>query len=566
MESSVPVASKQQATLSVAVRVRPLLKAEGSPKKDIVRVIDKKIVVVLDPDETKGLNGTVFAYGATGSGKTHTMVGTPSDPGLMVRSLAEIFQQREALAPGRSAEDFSVVCSYLEVYNEVIYDLLLKNSGPLELREDPDQGVCVAGLKRIQVSSPEEIMGLLEEGNKRRKTDSTDANATSSRSHAVLEILVRRVPRDQYRAQALLGKLSLVDLAGSERAAETNNVGQKLRDGANINRSLLALANCINALGKNAKTGAAYVPYRNSKLTRLLKDGLSGNSRTAMVATVAAAGDQYYNSVNTLKYADRAKEIKTHVVPNLGSVERHISDYQSIIDTLQTEVQSLRAKLAPAGDASSGPSFTGSPGAGPHGAAAPRGPGAGAAQSPADAAGKGGAAGAGAGGSGEADTLSWLDALATEINENVEERINLQKALYELEDINVCNKYELQNIQEMLDAGSATDAERAEALERRAALQEEVSGNEAEAQCYRDDIAANEAGRREIQGKLEAAIDGSSNANFLKILSTFRIQAVRLQELKFQMAVRDQIISEQREVISNVWRILGASGLTREEL
>jgi kinesin family protein 18/19 len=149
----------------------------------------------------------------------------------------------------------------------------------------------------------------------------------------------------------------------------------------------------------------------------------------------------------------RAKEIKTHVVPNLGSVERHISDYQSIIDTLQTEVQSLRAKLAPAGDASSGPSFTGSPGAGPHGAAAPRGPGAGAAQSPADAAGKGGAAGAGAGGSGEADTLSWLDALATEINENVEERINLQKALYELEDINVCNKYELQNIQEMLDAG-----------------------------------------------------------------------------------------------------------------
>jgi kinesin family protein 18/19 len=122
--------------------------------------------------------------------------------------------------------------------------------------------------------------------------------------------------------------------SGSERAAETNNIGQKLRDGANINRSLLALANCINALGK-ASGGRAYVPYRNSKLTRLLKDGLSGNSRTAMIATVAAASDQYNHSINTLKYADRAKEIRTHIVQNVGSVESHISDYRRIIDNLQ---------------------------------------------------------------------------------------------------------------------------------------------------------------------------------------------------------------------------------------
>lgn len=109
------------------------------------------------------------------------------------------------------------------------------------------------------------------------------------------------------------GKLALVDLAGSERASETNNAGQKLRDGANINRSLLALANCINALGKQQKKGLAYVPYRNSKLTRILKDGLSGNSQTVMVATVSPASIQYHHTVNTLKYADRAKEIKTHI-------------------------------------------------------------------------------------------------------------------------------------------------------------------------------------------------------------------------------------------------------------
>ena len=113
-----------------------------------------------------------------------------------------------------------------------------------------------------------DVQGLLEEGNKRRKVDSTDANAASSRSHAVLEIIVKRTPRNQVHSHVMVGKLTLVDLAGSERAAETNNMGQKLRDGANINKSLLALANCINALGKQQKTGVAYVPYRNSKLTR----------------------------------------------------------------------------------------------------------------------------------------------------------------------------------------------------------------------------------------------------------------------------------------------------------
>ena len=201
--------------------------------------------------------------------------------------------------------------------------------------------------------------------NAQHKTERTAATAGSSRGDTALEVSarllqeappalvrhatpsapwlqvhVRRTRRNHYKAKQLFGKLALVDLAGSERAAETNNMGQKLRDGASINRSLLALANCINALGKSAG-GRAYVPYRNSKLTRLLKDGLSGNSRTAMVATVAAASDQYHHTINTLKYANRAKEIKTHVVQNVASVESHISDYRSIIDNLQVSLSFL---------------------------------------------------------------------------------------------------------------------------------------------------------------------------------------------------------------------------------
>eukprot|EP00882_Tetradesmus_deserticola_P018445 GHRQ01019812.1.p1 GENE.GHRQ01019812.1~~GHRQ01019812.1.p1 ORF type:complete len:481 (+),score=188.00 GHRQ01019812.1:664-2106(+) len=354
----------------------------------------------------------------------------------------------------------------------------------------------------------------------------------------VLEIVVRRWGSNHYRASVLIGKLTLVDLAGSERAAETNNAGQKLRDGANINKSLLALANCINALGKQQKTGVAYVPYRNSKLTRLLKDSLRGNSRTAMVATISAAADQYHHSVNTLKYADRAKEIKTHVVQNVGSVERHITDYQNIIDNLQTEVQSLKARLAdkpPAGDlagavdgAAAAASDAGS--CLPDDSRAESG-----AASSGLAVGAGGGAlstGAAVCSNAEAETLAWIDALAQEINENVEERINLQKALFELEDINVCNQYELQHIEDVLKAAPGAEAaanaeEAAEAHERQAVLQEEMQDNTAEANRYRADIAANEACRREIQGKIETAIDANSNVNFLKILSTFRIQVCR---------------------------------------
>ena len=383
-------------SLTVAVRTRPVLAEEQlrGVRKDILRVIDERTVVVLDPDDDKryldrrggrtkerrytydcafgkratnkdvyektgkvlidgvlnGRNGTVFAYGATGSGKTHTMVGDERDPGMMLLSLADIFHE---VRRHGDTYAYDVSCSYLEVYNELIYDLLSGEthedaSTSLELRDDPERGATVAGLKRVKVADGDDVMELLRQGNARRKTEPTEANATSSRSHAVLEIeVVRRERHAGYTSVQSRGKLSLVDLAGSERASETLNTGHKLRDGANINRSLLALANCINALGKKSNAHGKhaenmYVPFRNSKLTRLLKESLSGNSRTAMVANVSCGSDQYAHTVNTLKYADRAKEIRTHVVQNLQTVESHIGDYQRLIDNLQGEVVRLK--------------------------------------------------------------------------------------------------------------------------------------------------------------------------------------------------------------------------------
>ena len=399
-----------QATLSVAVRARPVSKKERlNGARTITKTVDDKCMVVMDPDDPssgtegipgrhvvkgvhsqkkhvvaggvrkrerryvfdgafdgetnneqvylgtagplvrgvlRGVNATVFAYGATGSGKTHTMVGNESDPGLMVLSLRDVFRgiADEKLT---GTKEFKVECSYTEVYNELVYDLLvpLSNSKPLELREDPERGPMVSGLTHVSVTDEREIFALLKEGNARRKTEETGANSTSSRSHAVLEIWVTRSEKNHYDKAYTTAKLTLVDLAGAERASETNNRGQQLRDGANINKSLLSLANCINALGKRKKKGFVFVPFRDSKLTRILKDGLCGNSKTVMVATVSGSSEQYEHTVNTLKYADRAKEIKTFVQENRGTVETHIAEYQRMIDALREERVELKAEV-----------------------------------------------------------------------------------------------------------------------------------------------------------------------------------------------------------------------------
>nr|XP_028946181.1 kinesin-like protein KIN-8B isoform X2 [Malus domestica] len=520
-------ATKKTTTLTVAVKCRPLRLRERG--RDIVRVVDNKEVLVLDPDLSKdyleriqnrtkekkysfdhvfdpvssnldvytkcissvisgvvhGLNATVFAYGSTGSGKTYTMVGTQDDPGLMVLSLHTIF---DLIKKDKNSAEFEVTCSYLEVYNEVIYDLLEKSSGHLELREDPEQGVIVAGLRCIKVQSADKILELLNLGNSRRKTESTEANATSSRSHAVLEIKVKRKQRNKYRNQVMRGKLALVDLAGSERASETNSGGQKLRDGANINRSLLALANCINALGKQKKKGLAYVPYRNSKLTRILKDGLSGNSQTIMVATVTPLDSQYHHTVNTLKYADRAKEIKTHIQKNIGTIDTHVSDYQQMIDSLQIEVCQLREELAEKESQLS--------------------------VKPVEKAAD--------------DELSWLNILSHETSENVQERINLQKASFELEETNLRNRIELQHLDDAIAKQQAigNDGEILDAMRtRRQVILDNIRDNDEAGVNYHMEIEANEKHRCNLQNMIEEAIGNNGNKTYLRILSQYRLLA-----------------------------------------
>jgi kinesin family protein 18/19 len=203
----------------------------------------------------------------------------------------------------------------------------------------------VAGLTEVEAANGDEIMKLLHKGNERRTQQPTAANEVSSRSHAVLSVVVESKERAPGTvAKIKVGKLSLIDLAGSERAANTQNRGVRLVEGANINRSLLALGNCINALGEKGNKGN-FVPYRDSKLTRLLKDSLGGNCRTVMIANISSAESSFEETLNTLKYANRAKNIKTNVQRNELNVDHHISEYVSLIANLRNEIKFLKGQI-----------------------------------------------------------------------------------------------------------------------------------------------------------------------------------------------------------------------------
>ncbi|XP_022092516.1 kinesin-like protein KIF19 [Acanthaster planci] len=370
--------------LTVAVRIRPMTTAEIEAGSTVIaQAIDDNIVVLLDPMEDpddilranrsrekhyafdrcfgelasqeeiylqttkcliqsviQGYNATVFAYGATGAGKTYTMLGTDNEPGIMARALNDLFDAMDA----RSEDSvYKVTMSYLEIYNENIRDLLNPSSGFLELREDASGNVQVAGISEVSTVSTEEVMSLLMEGNKERTQEPTAANKTSSRSHAVLQVTVKERDRIRTTSQKVrIGKLFMIDLAGSERASQTKNRGKRMIEGAHINRSLLALGNCINALVEGGK----YVNYRDSKLTRILKDALGGNCKTVMIANISPASILFEESRNTLMYADRAKNIKMKIKQNLTSVTHHMVQYTNIITELRQEIVRLQKKIA----------------------------------------------------------------------------------------------------------------------------------------------------------------------------------------------------------------------------
>ncbi|XP_018569213.1 kinesin-like protein KIF18A isoform X2 [Anoplophora glabripennis] len=282
-----------------------------------------------------GYNCSVFAYGATGAGKTHTMTGKPETPGITFLTMTELFRKRDELTIER---EFELGITYLEVYNELVKDLLNPGS-PLQLREDGKYGVMVAGIKVHKIQKPEELFSLLDYGNKNRTQHPTDANAESSRSHAVFQVYLHMTIKGTGEVQT--AKLSMIDLAGSERGSATGYVGARFTEGANINKSLLALGNCINSLAD----GQRHVPYRDSKLTRLLKDSLGGNCQTVMIANVSPSSLSFEDTYNTLKYATRAKKIKANIKRNVVNVELHVGHYVKMVEDLQKENSSLKIQL-----------------------------------------------------------------------------------------------------------------------------------------------------------------------------------------------------------------------------
>ncbi|XP_038524370.1 kinesin-like protein KIF19 isoform X1 [Canis lupus familiaris] len=312
---------------------------QHASQEDVYRATTQHLVEGV----VSGYNATVFAYGPSGAGKTYTMLGMDAEPGIYLQTLADLFRAIEEI---RDSADCSVSMSYLEIYNEVIRDLLNPSSGFLDLREDSRGSIQIAGIMEVSTSNAQEIMQLLTKGNRQRTQEPTATNKTSSRSHAVLQVTVRQRSRGPDLVEEVrVGKLFMVDLAGSERASQTQNRGKRMKEGAHINRSLLALGNCINALSEKGGSRAQYVNFRDSKLTRLLKDALGGNSRTVMIAHISPASTYFEESRTTLLYAYRAKNIKTRVKRNLLNVSYRIAQYTDVISDLRREIEHLKSKI-----------------------------------------------------------------------------------------------------------------------------------------------------------------------------------------------------------------------------
>lgn len=293
-----------------------------------------------------GYNSTIFAYGQTGSGKTHTMMNSRAgrpDVGLIPRMSEGLFKRIAEVTDKHVTRQFLVQCSFLEIYNEVIYDLLAprpkdQKGGGLEVKEQKSIGVYVKDLMESVVEDPATLARLIEEGMANRATAATKMNDASSRSHCVFTIRLHQ--KDSFDSNYnTISKVNLVDLAGSERAKDTGAEGAMLREGANINKSLSALGNVINALSSMAESGKkrAFIPYRDSKLTRVLQESLGGNSFCTMLAAVSSARSNVEETLSTLNYAKRAKVIRVVAKRNEEMVQ---------VQQLEQEEEVLRQRMA----------------------------------------------------------------------------------------------------------------------------------------------------------------------------------------------------------------------------
>ena len=360
--------------VKVAIRVRPMNKREKEQNSRLCVQVDKDnntVSVISDKNESKtfpfdyvypmettqrevydqvafpivdsifqGYNGTIFAYGQTGCGKTFTMMGIITDPqlrGVIPNAFDHIFGFIKTEGESRK---FFLRCSFVEIYNEEVRDLLGNKDKKLYIREDPKKGTFLKDLTYVTIKNPADIDKSLDTGNKNRHVGATSMNDQSSRSHSLFTVYLEIEEKgENNNSRIKSGKLNLVDLAGSERVGKTNATGQTFDEGKKINLSLTALGSVIDALSQNRK----YIPYKDSKLTRLLADSLGGNTKTVMFANISPASYNYDETLGTLRYASRAKLIKNAPVVNEDPKDALLRKYEE-------EIKALKEKLANGGN------------------------------------------------------------------------------------------------------------------------------------------------------------------------------------------------------------------------
>ncbi|TYG79014.1 hypothetical protein ES288_D02G107500v1 [Gossypium darwinii] len=310
---------------------------ENFSNSDIYELLTKDIIHAA----VDGFNGTAFAYGQTSSGKTFTMNGSSNDPGIIHRAVNDIFQKINMI----SDREFLIRVSYMEIYNEEINDLFAVENQKLQIHENLERGIFVAGLREEIVNNAEQVMKLLESGEVNRHFGETNMNARSSRSHTIFRVVIESKGKDtgsfgDYSSSDAIrvSVLNLVDLAGSERIAKTGTGGVRLKEGKYINKSLMVLGNVINKLSDSAKR-RAHIPYRDSKLTRILQPALGGNAKTSIICTVAPEEIHIEETKGTLLFASRAKR-----VTNCAQVNEVLTD-AALLKRQKLEIEELRWKL-----------------------------------------------------------------------------------------------------------------------------------------------------------------------------------------------------------------------------
>ena len=324
------------------------LEPEDEKYADQKYVFDTVGKQILD-NAWEGYHCCLFAYGQTGSGKSYSMVGYGANKGIVPISCDEIFK-RISLNQDKE-KTFEVQVSMLEIYNEKVQDLLIKPDkrppSGLKIRESKVLGIFVDGLSKHPVTSYEQISKKMDEGYNNRTIGSTLMNATSSRAHTIVTVEFKQVTMVAKKRSEKLSMINLVDLAGSERSGSTGATGDRLKEGCNINKSLLILGNVINCLADKAigKNKNMLPPYRDSALTRILQNALGGNSKTVMICALSPASINYEETLSTLRYADRAKKIQNKAVINESEHDKMVRLLKEENQNLKKMLESLQKKL-----------------------------------------------------------------------------------------------------------------------------------------------------------------------------------------------------------------------------